>query len=618
MQLDTTGFPRVRAQLWPRDGEGRIVEGLTGAAFGLTDARAPRGATLVANSATPRFRILLDVTASQPLDFIVTSAEDFIAELTATLRARFPLASIDFAESWDDWGVPVDASRGQTPPTHILWITDGGMTDVLTPEREAQLRAGPQVVIISTLADVDPLGAQMALLTGGRVLVAPQSDPATARSVGEEIAASLVPAGAPYVLTYDAQLDGPPERVCRVELMTSAVSAEATYTAPAEVDAFGQLVGLRLRVQVGDVVCVRRLAGPIDPSRASPRTPSELQAVRDELTSAMLGVTYLGVEGGFPTRAVWLDDLLQARLGKARLFGLLGTAEAEDADMVEGALAEAGVEIPLELFTYDTSLADTHGADGITFENGLRCVIARYQPWLGSRDLTVSLDILPTADVATASTGDAEAAFMRTLQRTAARAVREAAFYSRSTLGALEGRPLVWSAGPPGLGELSEQAAAEWQEALQGNLRHVVAAEGLEPLAYWSVTRFGEVLGVIGGGRGGGEEALVNEIMASLSRLDFVISSINLAAGPLGASGAVLVGVATLYGQFLARLYAGVAVVVATLDGSRLGPSLRSAVLNAACNALKGLVGLGGLRFGEFDYVLGLLFGASSPLNCAG
>lgn len=619
LEVDAEAFPRVRLRAWPRDAQGRVVEGLGSTAFSVLEDGVARGATLLSNSATPRFKVLLDVTASQPLEFNPFAAEDFIEALTQALAAQHPGASVEFAESWDDWQVPLRAARGRTPPTHIVWVTDGGMTDALTPEVEAALAAGPQVLLISTVEQTDPLGAQLAALTGGRVLTALQSDPATAQAVAAEISAGFVPAGAPYVLSYDAPLSGAANRSCQLGLRGGAPLAEARYTAPAEVDATGQLLGLSLTVQVGNVVATRRLAGPIAPLEApTPTTAAELQAARDALLSAMLEASYLSVEGGFPTTAAWLDDLLAARLGKARLFGLLGQPEAEDPDEVEAALVEAGVEIPPELFTYDRNLADTHGPDGITFESGLRCVLARYAPRVGSRDLHLSLDILPTADIATASTASPAQAFLRTLERTAVRAVREGAYYGTSTLSLLAGEPLSWSSGRPSISGVEPEVEAAWLEMLQGDLRHTLAPEDLSPVACWSVSRHGELLGLLPGGLGGGEEAQVAAINELIARVDFVVSTLNLTTGPLGTAGAAGVAAVTLYGQFLARLYASVAIVVATLDGTRLGPALRSTVLNAACNSLKALVGLGSFRFSLADYILGLLFGASNPLNCAG
>jgi hypothetical protein len=630
---DPVAFPRIQVVAFARDVGGNVVSGLGASAFRVTDEGVGRGFVLDRNRAPgPRVLILIDVSDSIPLAFreeAGTYAKDLAtAILVDHPDAMFRVAAVAFgAEPAGDWtadpevvktqadGAPGAASdlwaalaqAGDLGGTVIVYTTDGDPDTPDTPEQKLHIAHGPPVVVVGVGTVVPGTLAEMAALSGGVVAMAtlPAEAAAAARTFLDKQVVD------PYRLAYQAPAGATGLRQVSMKTADGRVEGNATYTVPGQAMRLPEpaITGLYLTVTVGVETVTRTLAGF---DRAPGEAPSATAAL--EVQEAMFGTALLSVEGGAPTLAARLDDLLASKLA---LEPLWDAAVSGDADAIRAALVTPIAAVSADLAGLAAPLAFADAAEP-TYETGPRLVLMTVRPEFGTGRAR-RIDVLPLAGFATLSTDPARA-LRRTLAATARLAVMEQALFPTSTMSLLDGAELALlnpydniPAVAPGL---DQAARTRWEFVMDPywDWYRVVPTSGT-PMAFYAVDPdTGRMIAVLPDGTGGGSGT--DDIQKALTGGSRGLAALS-ALGSLAGGGFGLGGFIALQKAILKAILREAAAVEA-LDATGLADDLGKIARDAGCDLAK--EGAGALLppFGDLNTADSVVEAArgSGVLNC--
>ena len=548
------GFPSIGVALLAFDTDGKIVEGLSAAAFQTLEEGTPVGHTLSRSTVpAPRILILLDDSDSIPDDFRETGAAVVIRKLAERLlaadsRTQLRVAMVDQEEATEagDWTSDIDelgrqatrrsgfgsqlwealADAGKLGATAIVFVTDGAATDgnnpIAAPPRDvaARVRIGPPTIVIGVGA-VDAAGLEALGKAGGLGSFPVAAQAAAVEAVLEALAKAPE---APYRLRYRAPIDGPATRNVEVRLVGTAIAGRASYEVPAEEDrATPQaLSGIFLTVAVGRSKAERVLAGIDTDDDKEVISPLVAERVR----RALFGTHVIGFEAAAPSVSVVLDDVFSAILALRPLMEARTRAER-----LAALAASPLIESPL---LHAITIALPQSGEFLTYEAGLRTTLYRdVQVPLGNgRARRIrGVDILPLADFMTTN-ADATAGFAITAERTARLALAEANAFPISTLAALAGETLVpignslasaiKDADPAAVDSMAA-AFEPWRTLRPHGL---VPADATPPAAWLFDPSNGSMFGLLADGSGGGSE--VEEIEDTFDRAESLLNGASL------------------------------------------------------------------------------------------
>jgi hypothetical protein len=500
----------------------------------------------------PKVLLLLDESGSIPAEFTSPQGRDALARgiaeriLASHPDATFQVMAVDGgtiptpdgftlhdsaavtaavakADSFGSgiWAALRDANLAK--PTVIVLVTDGQADEKTIDGFRATVRAGAPVVAAAVGTPDNTTMDDIAALSGGvRVNAsAPADVVATASRFLDRRQTQ------PYRLDITVPAAGPSHRALTVSVPARGVSGSAAYDVPAPTvrTPAPALASIRLAVSVGGELPLTRVIAGYAGDSPPPMGTALPQSMLDDVHGALIGGTLLSVEGGAPPLAVWLDDLISARLGLQRLHD---AAVGNDQQKVIDAIAAGVPVLPAVLPTLHTPLPAN--GEGTTHEDTLRLVLYSERPRIGGPRRR-AVDVLPSTRWITAAS-DAATAFTTTLTRTARLALAEAAALPTSTGSLLRGASLRNV--PPGyigteaVAFLPEDRRKAWVDLLNTFSQHhrVIPVSG-DPIAFWAVDPdTGSLLGVLGDGSGGSfaddVECQINDMQSLMSLLAFI------------------------------------------------------------------------------------------------
>ncbi|WP_331234911.1 hypothetical protein [Natronorarus salvus] len=633
---DPVDYPTIRLEVTATDGEGEHVERIPASAFSVSDEERAVVPTMTETSARAHVMYVRDESGSMGRGVDAATDDEWYDDLRSVITGHESAIDLEYREADSDmWTHLTDAVADG--PDLIVYAHDGEETDEYVETMDEILAEAPPTVLLSAYDESSPVESETVLaqaeLTGG--VAVPMGETGTVHDAVIEALDGLdLPT---YRFDYHVPDSEVGERT--VEVSLGGEEASATYEPRSRNPIPRTLVGLYLTVESGGREVTRTLGGwdpALDggwnPYRDDPDTDlagevGEAQAHALDVHGALLGGVTLSFEGDGVSYSVALDDVLGANGTFAHVDA---AAVSGDRETMDAAIERGGVTIPYELLLVQSRLPEVANERGVTFFEHARVALVQQKPLLGTDRLEQSVDVLPLT-TATTTAEEPEERFFTTLSRTARIAAVEAAAYEVSTASLLDGADLV---------PLSEFDADHDHRASYADLvaragftrrdHQLVPADG-SAFAFWNVDpSTGTLTGVIDDGTGGGRR--YREIEERLDRLSQVMSGYNLllmAAGGGGAIsglGAASLGIVALYGQQLARVYAGVTLVLMTMDARHLDLALQQALAGMVCglawqitlgvfDVFGGAAAFRAMVFQIFDNLLGVA-GVSTPTSC--
>ncbi|MBI4822198.1 MAG: hypothetical protein HY791_38420 [Deltaproteobacteria bacterium] len=486
VKIDPASFPTIHGRIIARDVDGETVAGIPGSAFQVAeDSRSAGAMVLGIQDNPPRVACLFDVSSSVPDEFRLS---ENVAALGRSIADRvtsvFPGAELRVGSigvpaldpvGWSgDWtGDPsqVEANAAQLPsdgselwaaiatagldfPSVIVVVTDGEPTDVLTPERQEAIQAGPPVVIIRVGTSTSDLPTTVAAFSHGRVF------PASMRAEAVDAIADFVASAEarPVSFSYEAPRAGASTRA--VEVLLGSKSASTTYEVPST-PAFvpTRFGGLRLVLELGEQRVSRDLAGWLG-RESGPVTGEDVA----ETQNAFFGLQLISFEGGSPPLLHLVDDAVTARLERR---GLVGALERRDGAALFEELAKVSPGYGASMI----SLHGPYGDDELDTIPYLRALRFSMQVKNGGRGATLRFgaDVLPFTRFFTKQV-DRRAALVDSMSKSVQLQLIEGKVARESSIATLQASAALKRIAPesletdyPGLGAALH---ARWQKAL--------------------------------------------------------------------------------------------------------------------------------------------------------
>ncbi|MFQ3294085.1 MAG: hypothetical protein ACI9PP_002103 [Halobacteriales archaeon] len=623
-------FPRVRLELHPRDEDGQPVGGLGPGAFSVEDNGESVLPTLVSNQPTPRVMVLYDISDSMPEQYSGEQLEAFVDELRADIKDIDDGAVVNtqstkpwsktghgFAGSYSHlWEFATKAPTGET--NLLVYVTDNAAHDEKTPSIARQIENGPPVIGLHVEAS-DAVGegplTEMADLSGGRAI--PAADRTSAREAIGTFISEIREDLPGYIVTYEATDRSGGEHTVSVETTASdSVSASTTYEVD-EPDPYG-FDQLRLTIEhtdaEGETRSVRRtIAGDDglpavsdiaqndgDDATATTEEPpesadTELPEDVLDVEGALLGETIVSFEGWGVPFAVWVDDLLDARMTYQPIHEALRDEGPKQANQrrKEGGLAA----LPPTLLAAQSPYPDAATTDSVTYPDGLRVAMHHQRPSFTTNAAYTSMDVLPLSRVTTAAAGR-HRRFKLTTRRTARTAVVEGQLYDRSAGRVLDDASLVRkedidedSPRREALKHLSERAIGLRDDDHPDTIL-LVDGEG-SGLVHWEIDpKTGAVRGILPDASGGGStEERVQELLERIEIIHMVMDIYLQAAmyAVFGGPAAPGTGCITAYTKFLVKLYGIASIAIASGRADGFEAEIADAVSELLCDMATGV-----------------------------
>lgn len=636
--VDATRYPDMRLLVWPRDADGRVVDGLGSGDFAVSDQGERLPHLLRVQNRAPRILFLSDSSLSMPGEFRGDGGDAMLAlvdRVGEAARRVHPGASVTVRATNSNLWEHVIKMVG-TQVDLIVYATDGHVKGwIPTAQERAPLAMGPKIIAMNVRGNLDRLRRrsgsnvfdEMAVLTNGHALDVVEGDASAIEAAIVEFL-ELEGRDLPYQLGYRVAGGGPGTRT--VDVSVGPATGPADYEAAASVLPPSIMASLRLTVKIGDRKVERVIGGHAGFGVVS-------QTDIDHLSGAVLGTHLLAFEGSPPSFSTILDDVLTARLSLEKLDRTV--AEEDGMLTVIEALEEGHHVFPGELATLTMRAGPLAGEDYCFAEQGMRCVYYASHPILNDDRIITRIDILPTSRTFLISPdirNIVPRAFAAGLRLAAAEA---ALFPGGNTFDLLQGKALApFSADLHAENGLSTEQAAAWRasEVALGTIfprpGHTrFCAQDQSSAASWVVDlETAEVYALLPNLSGGGERA--RRIEQQLAELDRVVSMLNLlsqgvgAAGVLNPVGAHSLAMVAAYGQNLARIYAAASMGIILMDTRGIEPAVKLAIASMACENVKGIAlgvfggaGKSANRaveiFSMAESVAGAA-GASSPFSC--
>lgn len=619
VSADASRFPALRLNVRALDAEKKPVDGLGADAFSILDDGHGHVALLTRNRYRPKLALLVDQSLSMPKRYRGEDMKELVERLKQRVKEELPAAHIDYVKTGSTlWRSSVEAASGDADA--VVYISDGDSADKPLPGMIEALKQGPPLMFAAVDERSRARLKHIADPTGARLVAVEQTEKALDETIALlKQAAEKV---ASYRLEYLARSEGAEKRPVRVTLTGGKkLVASTDYVPPKEPAPPRVFCSLEVTVKHGrQNTLTRRIAG------WDARRPEEsLERAINETWGALVGAHFIQVEGPSPTASVVLEEMV------TELIALEPIARALDEgdDAIKKLLTD-GVppRPPHELLLGGVELP-WRAADGmLTYETAPRmALVSEYVP-VGEPVRRTRIDLIPITNLLTAA-DDAERAFRRTLENSAAVAVAEAALGETSTFRAVGAGPLA------AVDRDFFQRLAREHHHYWGNSRNWTAKMGFTIVApkspqraepYYGVSKYGQLVAFLPDGSGGAEQAA--RIKQQLKQIDEALKFAGAARGLLGLSPAL--GIVISYGRVLARLYGAVAIAITMMDASDIPQAVRQALASFACDVVKttGLVGFGRLgpypkqavrMFAGLQYIIGAFasgVGSKSPFSC--
>ena len=608
-------YPLVKLQVSPLNASGEMISGLSASDFAIADNETPVQAIMESNQRTPKVLILYDTSLSMPKTYFGENMDAFVASLESAILEKFPDTQIT------KWETSSDLYTWLTKASHtsndlIIFATDGDNSDEYDAAKMEKLKSGPPALILnvknSTSRNHQESFGNMANATNGMVFDA-RDQAGTIENITRYVSELEIP---PYVFTYYASGEKIPHQIT-ITADNHRVKANDSFNftlIPDDNSEAGEhIIGLYLNVKTGNQNVRRVLAG-WDNVVDRDRKPDFKDFT--DVQNMLLGSILIAVEGEGPTLSASLCDILKYRL-TTRKWG--EAVIQKDFETAAKAYAEGSFAYDENLASLMTPLQDAVTSGSFTFAGGTRIGVIKAWPGINREFSTYSFDYLPTSNYVSL-TADPVEGFKKTLEKTAQLAILENHLFDNSTLSALTSKSIV-SSQEAGNTEWFKQLYREgpdarfWYETIyrsDGSYK-LFDRSGSEK-AFWRIdAQTGELYGLLSDMTGGG----TNHIQAQLDELSRVMNAYSLIFAAVGY-GTVPIGIVTVYGMLLVRLYAIVCEALIVMDTTGMDEKIAEAMQQFACNVMKVILlstfgAQGGNALSGLDNLIGLMGGGGIP-----
>ena len=628
VQARSSGYPNVKLEVWPRDAEGRLVEGLGPAAFRIREGEKPVRALMESNQRTPRILIMVDTSGSMPEAYSGENMQQFVRELKESLLASYPAAILTYWEtnsnlySWLQKGA-------KTNNDLMVYATDGHVYDNYNEANQATYWNGPPALILDVRNSTHPKEIatfkHLASITEGTYF--PVANRMAAQGyIKEQVDAMEI---SPYVFSYRS-LSEASEQEVTVKVDEGRLTESAVYKVlrPGDTSLGPVLIGLYLELEYDGVrEKIHRVLAGWDPELEKEATPSE--AMVDAVQDFMFARIQLSFEGVGPTLAAGLSDALRARLSTRKW----GEALLQDnLELAREAFAEGYMDLPASHMALMAPLSQIAGPQGLTLPHGLRIGMHTEVPGLITGDNQVRFDYLPTSRYFTIGPNPKDA-FERTLRKTAELGLREGRIFESTTFSELENTGLtsLQKAQEDGWFDALDRDTGQylyWRKRVAYGSPFKVFDNTAGNRAFWDVNRnTGEVYGILPDRSGGGKnDEHVKQLGKTFDMLSAVLAIVEHATsmvrggGVVGGIGMTSIGIVAKYGVTLTKLYAIATEAIIIMDTSGMDDKIKKALQEFACEVAKQIVfgGTGnvGAIVGGLDQLIGMIM-EESPTSCS-
>lgn len=534
VEIDATGFPRIRVLVTPSDTNGNVVSNLQAENFLLTEDGTEVGATLRRNRYIPRVLFLVDRSTSIPEDFRNESLRElgidiateifqspdaqvsvmgigesraqrqpFVSDLVA-LEAQFDAGHGSGSALWNALSEAV-----RRKPTLIVLITDGVVVgSTLTTRIESELRRSGVPVLALGVGEPNAATLEEAAeLSGGQYVEA--SDVAAAKSF---IETQLQNSPAPYLLTYTAPSVGPQIRTLKLGIRGFMAEQEGTYEAPAESLPAG-FVGLYLSVERDGQSVTRTLAG-IPPEAAMDSVSAQ---TFEDVHAAFLGSATLLVEGGMPAFSEVLEEKIDTMLDYEPMWDA-----RENAAEFWPTLDQGFRSMPFFAYRHFWGVDTTQEQ---ALPGAPRFVLFTDRPGFRPEAIERRVDILPFTRWHS-TLDDPSEGWRAALLSSVKEALLEASYFEKSTISLLDQETLE-ALPAEDLGERVQGLpnAPNWlysAESFDDDWTLVIPSD-FEPVAFWAIHEpTGTALAIVDGGGGSGSTGGGNPVNSPLGLYDSI------------------------------------------------------------------------------------------------
>jgi hypothetical protein len=607
-------YPQVKLHVSPINANGEIIEGLSAADFAISDNVIPVQAILESNQRTPRVLILYDTSLSMPKNYFGENMDAFVASLESAILGKFPDTQITKWETNSDLYTWL-SKASHTSNDLIIFATDGDNGDDYDAAKMEKLKFGPPALVLNVNNSSTPQHIEsfnnMANVTNGMVLDA-KDQQKTIENITRYFEKLEIP---PYVFTYRAT-DKEANHQVQITADNQRVKANVEYSFSLipddETVAGEQIIGLYLNVKVGNHN-VRRVLSGWDNIVDRDRKPTFKNFT--DVQNMFLGNILISVEGEGPTLSAALSDILKYRLSTRKWGEAVIQNEIEKA--VE-AFQEGGFMYDENLASLMQPLQNAVTADSLTFAAGPRISIVKTWPGINREFSKYSFDFLPTSNYTTLSNNPLEG-FKTTLNKTAQLAILENNFFDTNTLSVLAPKNIISSQeanNTDWFRQLYREGpdARFWYEKIsRGDGSFKFFDQSATEKAFWRIDeRTGELYGLLPDMTGGG----TNHIQAQLDELSRVMNAYSLYFSAMGVA-SLPIGIATVYGLMLVRLYAIVCEALIVMDTTGMNEKIIAAMQQFACNVKKEIMlatlGPVGTAISGLDNLIGLMGGGGIP-----
>jgi hypothetical protein len=320
----------------------------------------------------------------------------------------------------------------------IVWAGDSSDDDTTPGDVPALQRrltsSGVPVLCVPIGPSAGPSTDRIVSVSGGARL--DLNDPATPAKIADRVRALAAKwIGGAYRVQYVAPASGNAQRTVTVGLADrNQVKVSATYQVPANPLPPPSFSGLYVRIEVGGLRSVRRLAGIDISDRDAPIGELDDAAAIAETRAALDGVTTIAIEPGTPTDAALLDDVISSCLSIEPLRPIWKTAST---DQLLQAMSKGVRRIPGVLASMLSSAGVDPGA-----VPALKVAILQERQ-TGPGVIERHADFAVGANPVIAVTADARTGFRAVLATSVAASAAEAATFEDSAYQRLSGQRLV-------------------------------------------------------------------------------------------------------------------------------------------------------------------------------
>ncbi|MBO0342667.1 MAG: hypothetical protein VX798_00895 [Bacteroidota bacterium] len=575
-------FPEVQLELFPKDAEGNLVEGLSAGNFKIEDNGTVVRGMLRKNIIAPKILLIFDTSGSMPREYRGTGIKSFLDQMQQNIREIYPSARIELMATGSNV-YTTHLKAAQTSNDLVLYATDGHNNDKYLPQFKEIYESGPPIIYLNVY---DHKKYYDSLRENIDITEIPASDQEAVIEQTKNILGQLELA--PYLFTYNA-LNREGNHQVEVSLTKTSHTAQDDYQFPevAETAVGKRLVGLYLYVKIGNQRENRRVLAGFDKALEYYAQPTKKMV--QEVHEALLGSMTIAFEKAGATTSVRLSEYLQTLLSTRNWMEpyLDGNSREAVAKLQEGFF-----DYPAPLLSMMQPIEESVNENSATYVEGLRVGILRFTPALYSEESKVSFDYLRTAQYRTL-TRNGKNWFAANAEKTAQLALLEAANFPQSTYSELDALPLKYSQAA----DIRETISQDFLGDDYNYFREYIHRGGdynffdaqAKKKAFWNIDgNYGELFGVLPDMTGGGGES----VQLQLEHLQSVVDEYQKVVAALGnmmivTGGGMALGIVAAYSVTLVKLYAYASEAIILMDASNLDDQVVHAMQGLACSVYK-------------------------------